>query len=640
MFHARRIVVLGSLGMVMSVATAVPAQAVTANAPQPSATVAAPMAGEQFRVTGALTDPAGTRTMFLQVKDSSADWHNLYTQSSETGAYNFLVRITKPTYFRVASPATPPETPGDEAGTIYTSSLYVPVAAQGVAAWITRGCGSDNRCGGTAFASGYVRPVRDNRLVVLQILNGSSWKKVTQGRTDAAGNFRMPFSISGWSQWTARRFRVIAGGYAQSATAVSTGISFMPGPTVIGHDVLRVDVDGGASPATKGRDYSGFATLSRDNSVLINRAKLDKFGVRGSTTSGYPKKPYNLRFVAPPAVPVFGMPPDRSWTLLAMWADQSFVRDKSALDLGRRLAATGHGMTWNPDSEYVEMFVNSEYKGAYLMTEKVQIDGDKVNVDKDTGMIMETDMDVVKDPRKGFRASRSGTIFAFKDPDGYGGSQGITSEKLSRIKSKIAAVESYLYTSNRTGYRTHIDRDSAADFHLGVEFFKDIDADFWRSKYFAWDMVNGACGNELCDGRLHFGPLWDFDKSAGNVDPTNPGTTFTRSYRGWAANGTGVGKANRVTYDTHWFVQLWKVPAFRGYLVYRWKQARPIFYQTWSQEVARNKALIGVGAYNDRQRWARYPKNYAPKGPTYSHEVQYVATWLKNRYSWMNSQLG
>jgi len=173
-----------------------------------------------------------------------------------------------------------------------------------------------------------------------------------------------------------------------------------------------------------------------------------------------------------------------------------------------------------------------------------------------------------------------------------------------------------------------------------VEYFKDIDADFWRSKYFSWDMVNGACGNELCDSRLHFGPLWDFDKSSGNIDATNPGTAFTRSYRGWAANGTGVPKSSRVTYFTHWFAQLWKVPAFRGYLTYRWKQARPIFYQAWSQEVARNKAVIGFGASNDRRRWAGYAKLYAPKGSSYNAEVQYVATWLKHRYSWMNSELG
>jgi len=636
MDFVRRLAFLMVFGLSVTTLVSVPAHAATAD--PITATPSVPMSGEQLYLRGQVPVTGGAARPVVLQRIESGQWKPIKSKtSSTTGAYTFVVRISKPTTFRVHAPAAGPEPAA------YTPPKLVSVAKQGVAAWITRGCGSDNRCGGNAFAEGYVRPIRDDRLVVLQVLSGGSWKNVTRGRTNAAGNFNMKFSIAGWSQWTARRFRVIAARYALSTAAVSARISFMPGPTRIGQNVLRVDVDGGASPSTKGVDYRGFATLTQNDEIKINRARLDKFGVRGSTTSRYPKKPYNLRFDEPPTKRVFGMQPDRRWTLLAMWADQSFVRDKTALDLGRRLTAfehgsAGRGMTWNPDSRYVEMFVNSEYKGAYLLTEKVNIDGDRVNVDKETGMIMETDMDEIEDPRKGFRASRSGTIFAFKDPDGYGGAQGITSTKLSRIKSKVAAVESYLYTSNRTSYRTHIDRESAADFHLAQEFIKDTDADFWRSKAFSWDMDNGSCP-ELCNGRIHFGPLWDFDKSIGNVDATNPATAYIRSYRGWHANGTGIPKAHHVTYRTHWFVQLWKVPSFRGYLTYRWKQARPIFNQTWKEEVYRNKARIGVGAYNDRRRWAGSAKLYAAKGSGYDGEVRYVASWLKNRYSWMNNQL-
>jgi len=634
----RSILSAACLSMVLSVTSAVPAQAITPNAPKPSTTIAAPMAGEQFRLTGELPDP-DVRKVFLQVKDSSADWRNLYTQSTTTGMYNFLARITKNTYFRVASPAT------GSGPLVYTDSLYVPVARQAVAAWISRGCGSDNRCGGTAFASGYVRPVRENRVVLLQVLSGSTWKIAARGRTDSVGNFRMPFSISGWSQWTSRRFRIVAGSYNLSANVLSSGISFMPGPTIIGRNVLRVEVDGGVFPAAKGRDHKGFATLSRNGSVLINRARLDKFSVRGSSTAKFAKKPYNLRFEDTPGVDVFGMKPDTSWTLLAMFIDQSFVRDKTALDLGRKLAATGSGMTWSPDSEYVEMFVNSQYKGAYLLTEKVKIDGDRVDTGKNTGMIMEVDGRNVSDPTLGFRAPH-GLVFAFKEPDKYDrkpdgsyDTEGVTPGKLSAIRSKVSAVESVLYTSKRYAYWDNvIDPVSAVDFYLHMEFLKDNDSDFWRSKYFSWDMVKDPA-NRLRDGRLHFGPVWDFDRGAGNQTGTSPGATYVRSPIGWNANGKGIGYDDRATYTTHWYVQMWKVPAFRALLKSRWDALRTHFYQAWSLEVARNKSLLGVGAYNDRARWAREPKWYIAKGPTYNHEAQYVATWMKRRYIWMNSQL-
>ena len=583
------------------------------------------MAGERFSLTGNLDD-VPTQPVNLQRLDSGT-WRTIASQTSADGNYAFPnQRISASSQFRVASR-------NGAKDLLLSATRYVRVARQHVAASIERVCNANHDCGNTAKAVGVVSPARDHRLVVLQYRSGSTWKSTAvRGYTDASGKFTLPaFSIAGWSQWKVRLLRVVAGSYKQSSYAVSAPISFMPGPSRMGDNVLRVDVAGGSYPAKKGVDYTGTATLTRNGTTTVERAKLDKFGVRGSTTSAYPKKPYNLRFEDAPADgAVFGMGGDKRWTLLAMYADQSYVRDKTALDLGKKLG----GMSWNPDSEYVELFLNSQYMGAYLMAEKVDIDGDRVDVGKNTGMIMEVDMDTVSDYRKGFKTARGGLVFAFKEPDGLGAPDGITPAKLSAIKNKLAKVESYLYSNTyRSKWTSQIDAQSAADFHLAVEFMKDIDSDFWRSKYFTWDTVNGACGSELCDGKLHF------DKSAGNVDATIPGTAFTRSYKGWQANGTGVGKTNRITFHTHWFVQLWKASSWRSYLKYRWAQIRPHFYRAAAQEVDKNKALIGWGAANDRKRWAGHSKLYQPKGSTYDHEVQYVENWLRNRFGWMDGQL-
>ncbi len=654
MLNLRSILMATGIGLVFSLATAVPAQAITPTQDRPTATKPLPMAGEQFRIQGDVVDPKTSRTVYLQVKDSAADWRNLYSQSTSTGHYDFLVRITKNSYFRVASPGAVPETDGDDAGSLYSVSLLVPVAKQGVAAWITRGCGSDNKCGGTAFASGYVRPVRDQRLVVLQILSGKTWKKVAQGRTNSTGDFKFSFSIGGWPQWTARRFRVVAGSYAMSPTTTSSGISFMPGPTQLGPNVLRVDVDGGYFPLVKGPDYRGFATLSENGEVKINRARLDKYGVRGSSTAKFAKKPYNMRFATNPGTEVFGMKADTSWTLLAMFIDQSFVRDKTALDLARKLVETPAAggkpaMTWAPDSRYVEMFVNSEYKGLYLLTEKVKIDGDRVDTGKNTGMILEIDGRNVSDPTLGFRAPH-GQVIAFKEPDNYDrkpdgsyDTEGVTPGKLAAAKSKINAVESVLYGSvdkRNANWKNVIEPFSAVDFYLAMEFIKDNDSDFWRSKFFSWDTVKDTTGtNPLRDGRLHFGPVWDSDRGAGNQTGTSAAAMYLASPRGWSANGKGIGYADRPTYKTHWYVQMWKIPEFRALLQARWKVLRTHFYKAWSAEVAKNKAAVGVSASNDRRRWASEAKWYDPKGSTYDAEVQFVATWMKTRYIWMNSQL-
>ena len=124
------------------------------------------------------------------------------------------------------------------------------------------------------------------------------------------------------------------------------------------------------------------------------------------------------------------MESDKSWTLLASWLDRSFVRDKVGLELGREM-----NNRWTPDSRYVELFLNDRYQGAYLMTESVKIDGDRVDLDKEQGMIVETDGTSVVDSRLGFTSSK-GIVWASKDPDEYDPSdpEQVNSAKLSAIK--------------------------------------------------------------------------------------------------------------------------------------------------------------------------------------------------------------
>ena len=59
----------------------------------------------------------------------------------------------------------------------------------------------------------------------------------------------------------------------------------MPGPTKLGSNVLHVDVDKGAYPTSKSTEYTGKATLSKNGTVFLDDVKLEKFGVRGTSTA-------------------------------------------------------------------------------------------------------------------------------------------------------------------------------------------------------------------------------------------------------------------------------------------------------------------------------------------------------------------
>jgi hypothetical protein len=505
---------------------------------------------------------------------------------------------------------------------------------------VERDC-TGNDCGtgvGHATAYGAVEAPQAGIPVKLQWQNGSTWTDIgSPVNSDASGKVQIHFT-PGSSQWSTRTYRLVAG----SKNSIS--VKYMPGPNQLGPNVLHVDVANGTYPSSTSSEYTGKATL-RQNGVDQPGATdiaLEKFGVRGSSTAGYAKKPYKLKFVSAPTT-VFGMKKDKSWTLLANFLDQSDMRDKVGLDLGRRL----NGISWTPDSRYVELFVNDQYVGAYLMTESVKIDDDRVNIDPDSSMIMETDGTGTPSSSVGFKSTLGKIAFIFKDPDTVGpNSDDVNPAKVKAIKDRTNAFETKLYgSSTRNQYADWIDVNSAIDFYLVKEFTKDNDADFYRSNYFWWDRTG--------DNKFHFGPAWDFDRSAGNVDPDSSGHTYVASPNGWYLRGVGTqSDSGRSNYKTHWWVQLFKTTGlakFEDAVKARWQVVKSEFAKTYSSDpnvagsTAAAKSAIGVGAANDRERWKNESKRYKAHTVSgqsgYNGEVAYLTKWYQDRYTFMNNNL-
>ena len=228
---------------------------------------------------------------------------------------------------------------------------------------------------------------------------------------------------------------------------------------------------------------------------------------------------------------------------------------------------------WTPDSRYVELFLNDRYQGAYLMTESVKIDGDRVDVDKKQGMIMETDGKTVEDSKLGFTSSK-GIVWAFKDPDKYEPSdpEQVSDAKKTAIKDRINAFESKLYSATtREQYVDFLDVDKAIDFYFIREFTKERDGDMYRSNYVSWDPSFGS--ESLSDNKLHFGPAWDFDRSAGITGETDAVHVYVDSPQGFYLRGTGT-HSEHPTYRTHWFVQLFKSASFKNAAEAQWDAKR------------------------------------------------------------------
>ena len=107
--------------------------------------------------------------------------------------------------------------------------------------------------------------------------------------------------------------------------------------------------------------------------------------VRGGTSFLYPKKQYRLKLRANDGkaneISLLGMDADEDWILDAMYADNSKIRNKLSFEIWNEMLATCK----NNDStdyyaEYVDVYINQEYNGIYMLKEV--IDWKKLGLDK------------------------------------------------------------------------------------------------------------------------------------------------------------------------------------------------------------------------------------------------------------------
>jgi hypothetical protein len=380
----------------------------------------------------------------------------------------------------------------------------------------------------------------------------------------------------------------------QNAQPVTTKTTFVPG-------TLKI-IDG---------TQIVYATGLYDGSVEIRG--------RGNSTWLMPKKPFRLRL--PAAAPILDMPADRDWVLLANYADKSLVRTDLAFELSRRL-----GLAWTPRMRHVEVFLNGEYWGSYLLGEHVKVAANRANVtamsasdnllpELSGGYFIEVDQLVNLDPGDFYVLSGSGILFNIKEPS----ASRITDDQKSYITNYLQEVERVLmrddFANLSTGYAAYLDVDSFVNWNLVNELLKSVDAGFVSSVYLYKDR----------NQKLKMGPAWDFDLAAGNVDFSK-----ARDPRGW-----------RIRDQSLWFNRLFQDPAFAKKVRDRWNSIKRAQIDTLPAYIDQQAATLALSHRENFRRWSltQYDWPNAVVPGTYAGELRYLKNWLVQRIVWMDRRL-
>lgn len=366
--------------------------------------------------------------------------------------------------------------------------------------------------------------------------------------------------------------------------------------------------------------------------TLYDDGKFESFeGVemkgRGNWTWGIEeqKKPYQIKFED--KVDLLGMGRARKWYLLANYLDASYLRNETALYVADML-----GMRYSYDGEYVELYVDGDYRGLYYLTRAVEVGKGTVDLKNPLGVLVE--LDNIYGQTEDYYKTGNGDTMVVKDA---------VNKDL-----KKEAMESFLKSYNRFELAVQegdyamveelVDVESMAQYYLLSEFIVNPDA-YWTSFYFYKDGE---------DDKIHAGPGWDFDLSLANRVWSNwmgedfylPNETMVRK-KELMAREMYEEKGLLTESGTDWYemslrlshimFDLMEMPEFRDEVADIYNKEMRGYEDELIWKIERDEKMIREAVEVDEKKWGKNG---------FMNEVKTMKEWIKERYRYFDEIYG
>ena len=347
---------------------------------------------------------------------------------------------------------------------------------------------------------------------------------------------------------------------------------------------------------------------------------------RGQSSLNYDKKQYTIRFVkegnSKNPLEILGMAGHDKWVLNGMYSDKSLLRNYIAYKMGRQT------MEYSPDTRFVEVYLNEEYIGIYLLVEKIERDENRVAISKNDekyrdisfiisrdktkvgDIILENDWDKFEDEYS--LVSKDTLKMKSVFTTTYPSKENMTEEDKQKITKYINDFEYTLrsnrFTDKKEGYIQYIDADSFINYAIINEIAKNIDG----------GEVSAYFYKELGE-KMKAGPLWDFDQSMSNTgipDIDSP---------------TGLKMVNTI-----WFERLFQDEYFANRYKINYKKYRSTLWTDSNVNKLIDEAILELSPAVERNIDKWY-ENYTVED--YYNETEEVRKFLIERLNWMDKNI-
>ena len=367
---------------------------------------------------------------------------------------------------------------------------------------------------------------------------------------------------------------------------------------------IDIDIDGGKFVTSKSY-YLNAKFRITGYGVYDNFEDSVQIKGRGNSTWGYSKKPYRLKFAD--KVKPFGLTKGKSWVLLANAQTGSLMANAIAMKVGQMAGAkyTNHIIP-------VELYMNGQYMGNYMFTEKVGMANNSVDIDEELGYLLELDTYGSTDEPI-YRTGVYNLPVKVAEPDLEDYSKEVATARRTAMLNDVKSMSNAIFYGD--DIESVLDVDATARFLLANDLVLNQEINHPKSTFLFKDETTP-------DGKLAFGPLWDFDWGFG----------YEGSSRYCYTNSTAsIVKTGFEAYE--FWQDLMDIELFKRH-----------YYKVW-KEFVENNSLEELKDYidsyftfsknsfqNNANEWG-YSNGFTESDATRAKE------WLETRYNYLYNNL-
>jgi len=326
-------------------------------------------------------------------------------------------------------------------------------------------------------------------------------------------------------------------------------------------------------------------------------------GRGNSSFTGMPKPSFKISLSKKRSL--LGMPKDKDWALIANSADKTMLRNFITFKLARWL-----GDEYAPRNKFVELYLNRQYQGVYLLTETIKVSKSRVNIKEDGSQFLVEIGPTYKAGHTYFKQDERLYEICFPSQP--------SSQSYLDLTNHMNAWTEYLKKGHFHGedsLASWIDTEDFFRYYWIQELSKNLDG-ARRSIYFTWEK----------QGVIKMGPVWDFDVAYGN----------------WVQGDTLLSPAN-------WHIRLngWNQYIFKDSIIKETAKkywiANHTLFSSITDSISKYASTIEKSASNEFSRWPILENDenwsYKEKYSSYKEAVDSLNSWINQRINWIDNNI-